>query len=94
MKEEIVAMIGPMLSAATFGAQIACSKLHMPHITPSASDITLPHSPNYNYLLRMSPISASESYAIAAFVEYYGWTKVAILASNTNFGKIDDLQSI
>lgn len=91
MKEEVVAIIGPMLSDATIGTQIACSKLHMPHIAPTASDATLAYSPNYHYLLRMSPLAAIESSAIAAFLEHYGWTKMAILASNANFGRIDYL---
>lgn len=94
MKEEVVAIIGPMLSSATFGAQIACSKLHMPHIAPYTSDLTLTYNPNSNYLLRMSPAEEIESFAIAAFLEQYGWTKLAMLASNINFGKKDNLRAI
>lgn len=86
MKEEIVAIIGPMLSGAAIGTQIACSNLNMPQIAPIASETYLANNPNYNYLLRLVPISTVESLAIAAFIEHNGWTKVAILASNTDFG--------
>lgn len=89
MKEEVIAIIGPMLSDATIGAQIACSKLHMPQIAPTASDAALAFNTNYDYLIRMSPVTTIESYAIAAFVEHYGWTKLAILTSNTNYGKMN-----
>ena len=86
MKESVVAIVGPMLSSATVGTQIACSKLNMPQIAPIASEAYLANNPNYNYLLRMLPISTVESLAITAFIEHNGWSKVAILASNTDFG--------
>lgn len=88
MNDEIIAIIGPLVSSATIGAQFACSTLNIPQIAPIASDPTLANNLSYNYLLRMMPVSTVESSAIASFIEYYGWTKVAMLASNTDFGMI------
>ncbi|EDV20223.1 uncharacterized protein TRIADDRAFT_61397 [Trichoplax adhaerens] len=86
MKEGVVAIIGPILPSAAVGTQIACSKLHMPHIAPNTVDANLVNSPNYNFLLRMLPVSTAKSKALASFIEYYGWTKMALLASYADSG--------
>lgn len=86
MNDEIIAIVGPLLSSATIGTQIACSSLNVPQVAPTASDPILANNPSYNYLLRMLPVSTVESLVIASFIERYGWTKVAILASNTDYG--------
>ena len=81
-------IIGPAMSSATKGAQFACSALHMPQIAPLASDPSLVNNPSYNYLLRMLPAATAESTTIASIISHFGWTKMSILTSNTDFGKL------
>ena len=42
---------------------------------------------NFPYLLRMMAADTIQSQALVDLVEYMGWTRLAILTSNTDYGK-------
>ena len=45
-------------------------------------------SSNFPYLLRMMAADTIQSQALVSVVERLGWTRMAILTSNTDYGKI------
>ena len=45
---------------------------------------------NFPYLLRMMAADTMQSEALVDLVETMGWTRMAILTSNTDYGKVSN----
>ncbi|ELU10746.1 hypothetical protein CAPTEDRAFT_92710, partial [Capitella teleta] len=83
----ISAIIGPMSSGAVKATHPLLLSMHMPQITPSATDPMLANPSTYGYLIRMAPPDSEQSEALVDFMKYFRWDTLAILTDNTDYGK-------
>ncbi|XP_064645712.1 glutamate receptor ionotropic, kainate 2-like isoform X2 [Lineus longissimus] len=84
--EGIMAYVGPMSSATTKGMHPVAQAHHIPHISPRATNPLLGDKDNFPYLVRLSAPDSVQSQALISLVQYFGWKKVAILSSNSDYG--------
>ncbi|KAK3711403.1 hypothetical protein QZH41_013510, partial [Actinostola sp. cb2023] len=76
----VVALIGPMTSAAIPVTGPLTSIAHVPQILPLTSwDTSDLNSQEYGYLLRMSPSEKLKAQALIDIVRNYKWKRVAVL---------------
>ena len=83
----VVAIVGPMTSDSVKAVQPLCSGFRIPQIAPYATDPSFSFSAaTYPYLVRMSVSDTLENRALADLVTHFGWTRMAILTSRSDYG--------
>ncbi|RDD40176.1 Glutamate receptor ionotropic, kainate 1 [Trichoplax sp. H2] len=86
IRKDVWAIIGPLTSSDVRAVQNLCAELHIPQISPSATNPGLENKPNFPFLIRMSPSDYYQGKMVGAVFERFRWTYAAIFVSNTDFG--------
>ncbi|XP_071944890.1 glutamate receptor 2-like [Antedon mediterranea] len=85
--KKVGAIIGPMSSTPVKAVYPICEGVHIPMIAPMATDPTFSTTTSsYKYLLKMLPPDNVQSRALADIMNHFGWEKLAILTSSSDYG--------
>ena len=88
----VAAVVGPMTSTGVKFTQPYCAGVHMPQISPLATDPLFAFSPsNFPYLLRLTASDIIQYRALADLIQNYKWSQMALLTSRDDYGKARDL---
>ncbi|CAD5115500.1 DgyrCDS4470 [Dimorphilus gyrociliatus] len=83
----IVAFIGSLSSGTTKTISSISNGLHIPQITPTATDPELSFTDTYQYLLKMSAPDDVQSLVLGDTMAHYGWSRFGIIASSSDYGR-------
>lgn len=86
METGIFALVGPSSSNAVKSIIPVITNYHIPLLAPVATDPTLTHGFNNEFLIRMSPSDTIQSEALIAIIEKYKWRNMNILTSSSDYG--------
>ena len=68
--------------------QRLCEQLHVPQVAIRVSGLSSFNNPcNNEYVLRMTPSDSPQLIGIVAFIKYFGWKRVAVIASSDKSGQ-------
>ncbi|XP_074661552.1 glutamate receptor ionotropic, kainate 2-like [Tubulanus polymorphus] len=82
----IFAIVGPLSSTPTKAVHPIAQHFHIPQIAPVATNPLLSQLNNFPYLVRLLPSDILQSMALVDLVKYFGWKKMAIITSNSDYG--------
>ncbi|XP_074655670.1 glutamate receptor ionotropic, kainate 2-like [Tubulanus polymorphus] len=86
INQGVSVIIGPATSSDVKASHPMCVGLHVPMVTPTASDPKLSDKDAYKYLLRMSPSDSMQSKALVEFIQYFRYDSMAILTDDSDYG--------
>ena len=89
ISEGVTAIIGPITSTDIKAVSSVTQGLKIPIYSPQAtnSGFATDHK-NYNFLLRMESPDNVNVEALAELTERFLWQRIAVLRSNTDYGKL------
>ncbi|XP_071946218.1 glutamate receptor ionotropic, kainate 1-like [Antedon mediterranea] len=83
----IHAFIGPVSSSSVKAVYPIADRLHVPIIAPFATDPTLSlDNKTFPYLMKMSASDSVQGKVLAALVDHFQWTRLAIVTSLSDYG--------
>ena len=85
-KQPIALAIGPVDSASSVVVASTLQIGNIPFISPSATSDELSQS-HYRTFFRTVPPDSQQAKAISDIIEYFNWTYIAIIGSDTSYGR-------
>lgn len=83
-----IAIIGPKNLPDFEATQRLCKQLDVPQVAIQVSGLSSFNNPGNNeYVLRMTPADLPQLRGIVVFVKYFGWKRVAVIASSNKSGQ-------
>jgi ionotropic glutamate receptor len=86
MNDDVVAAIGPQSSGIAHVISHVVNELHVPLLSFGATDPTLA-ALQYPYFVRTTQSDYFQMYAIADFVEHWGWGEVIAIFVDDDYGR-------
>ncbi|XP_033097831.1 glutamate receptor 2-like [Anneissia japonica] len=87
LSQGIYAFIGPISSSSVKAVYPIADRLHIPIIAPFATDPTLSlDNKTFPYLIKMSASDSVQGKVLAALVDHFQWTRLAIVTSLSDYG--------
>ena len=87
-QDKVVGIVGPANSGVTLGFSKQIQETGVPLIISVATGTALTKQfPAPNYIFRVSMADINQTATMLAFAKSKGWTKVALLASTSGYGK-------
>lgn len=87
-QDKVIGIIGAVNSGVTLGFSKQVQEAGIPLIVPIATGTKITQQfPPPNYIFRVSMADLHQTNAVLAFAKSKGWTKIALLASTSGYGK-------